>query len=165
MGKPAKQYRAFGEGKSLMEWSKDPRCRISYAYLVQLMRKGLDLETLLAGPQRMRDERSRMLTAFGETKMAHEWAEDPRCSVSLAAICQRLNRGMKHEEAITAGISYIVLQEAFGEAKTISDWARDPRCVVIRSTLSKRLNSGEHLEEAMTRPSRQSGEKVARFWS
>ncbi len=169
MGGPKRKYQAFGETKLLTEWAKDPRCRIQYATLVQRVRKigvrtrslvygdhGADLEAILSGPQRPGEERLRMVTAFGETKMSSEWAKDPRCTVSLTAICQRLDRGMDPEVAISAPISYIVVQEAFGEFKTISDWALDPRCVVGRSCLGRRLNNGEPLEEAMTRPSRQS---------
>lgn len=141
---------AFGESKLLSEWAKDPRCRIAYPYLVHLVRQNGDLETILTEPHRTKEEQKVMLTAFGETKMASEWAKDPRCSVTLTAILDRLDRGKKPEEAISDPISYIVLQEAFGEYKTISDWARDPRCVVSRTCLARRVNRGERLEDALT---------------
>ncbi len=43
----------------------------------------------------------RVITAFGETKGAAEWARDPRCQVGLAALCQRLDAGYSPEDAIT----------------------------------------------------------------
>ena len=151
MGYPAKQYSAFGETKSLQDWAKDDRCHISFVYLALLKRKGGDLETILSAPRLPEDERARILTAFGETKMAHEWAEDARCKVSLTAICQRLDRGMSSEEAISSARADIGPKlEAFGEHKTISEWSRDPRCVVSRSALGRRVARGEELEDALT---------------
>lgn len=44
--------------------------------------------------------RSRMLTAFGETKTLPEWAEDSRCACSHMALHQRIWNGWPHEEAI-----------------------------------------------------------------
>jgi len=42
------------------------------------------------------------LTAFGETKSLTDWARDPRCSVSSAALYARLLRGWtNHEEIIS----------------------------------------------------------------
>ncbi len=41
------------------------------------------------------------VTAFGETKSAKEWAEDPRASVSYVALYARLKYGWPAESAIT----------------------------------------------------------------
>ena len=150
MPKPEKLHLAFGEQKILKQWAQDPRCRLSYTALRERVKKGETVEAILSGVQIPAEERKRNITAFGETKMASEWALDRRCSVTLTAICQRLDKGMNPEEAISAPISYIVLLEAFGEAKTISDWARDPRCVVSRSCLGRRIGRGERLEDALT---------------
>lgn len=45
--------------------------------------------------------RSRLLTAFGETKTAVEWSEDPRCLVSQGNLMQRLHGGWSDYDAIT----------------------------------------------------------------
>lgn len=42
------------------------------------------------------------VTAFGKTKLVVEWAEDPRCTVSAAALRARLRAGHAPEFAITA---------------------------------------------------------------
>lgn len=41
------------------------------------------------------------LTAFGETKPASLWLEDPRCTVSKFGLYNRLNNGLSPEEALT----------------------------------------------------------------
>ena len=42
------------------------------------------------------------ITAFGETKSALAWADDPRCAVGGQGLLDRLARGMSPEEAIRA---------------------------------------------------------------
>ncbi len=41
------------------------------------------------------------LTCFGETKMAVEWSEDPRCSANCGTLRKRISSGWTHERAIT----------------------------------------------------------------
>lgn len=41
------------------------------------------------------------ITAFGETKLAHEWAIDPRCKVRADCLRHRIQKGWSEEEAIT----------------------------------------------------------------
>lgn len=43
----------------------------------------------------------RLVTAFGETKAAVEWMEDPRCLATWPCIANRLKRGLSAEYAIT----------------------------------------------------------------
>lgn len=46
--------------------------------------------------------RTRMITAFGETKCARDWFNDPRCSVCETTIVDRIDRlGYKPEQAIS----------------------------------------------------------------
>ncbi len=45
---------------------------------------------------------NRILTAFGEAKCLAEWAEDPRCAVSLGTLDSRLRRGWSDERAISS---------------------------------------------------------------
>jgi len=44
---------------------------------------------------------NRLLTAFGETKPAVVWLEDPRCAANRTALYKRLENGWDHERAIT----------------------------------------------------------------
>jgi hypothetical protein len=44
---------------------------------------------------------NRMVRAFGERKTASEWARDVRCTVSRAALYERLQAGIRPEIAIT----------------------------------------------------------------
>jgi hypothetical protein len=41
------------------------------------------------------------LTAFGETKPAKRWSEDPRCVVSSYTLTDRFHKGWDHLKAIT----------------------------------------------------------------
>lgn len=57
--------------------------------------------------QQMRNRRSnREATAFGETKLLCEWAEDPRCLVRYQCFRERIKRGMKPEDALTKKCEY-----------------------------------------------------------
>ena len=42
------------------------------------------------------------VTAFGETKLVIEWAEDPRCQVSYDVLLYRIRKGYDPERSITA---------------------------------------------------------------
>lgn len=44
---------------------------------------------------------NRVIEVFGESKCVSEWAEDPRCRVTVWALYRRLYRGFTPEEAIT----------------------------------------------------------------
>lgn len=46
--------------------------------------------------------RTRMLTAFGETKCLLDWAHDIRCKVKVAGLSYRLSIGMSPEDAISS---------------------------------------------------------------
>lgn len=53
-------------------------------------------------PEQMKNKRNnRFLTAFGETRIMADWLRDERCTVSLAGLRQRLDRGMSVEDALT----------------------------------------------------------------
>lgn len=45
---------------------------------------------------------TRLITAFGETKCAAEWAQDSRCSITLTSLLNRIDTGYEPEWAITA---------------------------------------------------------------
>lgn len=46
--------------------------------------------------------RNTWLTAFGESKIAMDWASDDRCAVTYGSLLIRLRKGMSHEEAISS---------------------------------------------------------------
>ncbi len=107
------------------------------------------------------------IRAFGQEKTKSEWAEDPRCVVSLATLHYRLKDGRDPEEAmttpvwtnlkrskglVTKGSKKNVKICAFGEEKIVVQWMRDPRCVVSSRTFCPRLKNGMGPEEAMTTP-------------
>jgi len=54
--------------------------------------------------EQARNKRSgvRPITAFGETKLAVEWAQDPRCRTTYSTLVQRIAAGHPPERAMTA---------------------------------------------------------------
>lgn len=92
------------------------------------------------------------IEAFGECKTLADWARDPRCRVTYAAVKSRLQKGWAPERALSAPARDDARLEAFGERKTIREWASDPRCVVTEGGLTHRLRLGEPIETALTRP-------------
>jgi hypothetical protein len=155
---------AFGETKTLAEWSRDARCRVSYFTLAIRVSRGWDGEVAISTPSARSNNRAkRPLEAFGETKLIEEWVKDRRCKVSAATILWRVQRNYSGEDAVTKPMSNAealakpkppkpepVLIEGFGERKTIKEWAEDPRCTISRPTLEKNLIAGQPLERAIT---------------
>ena len=159
--------RAWGEAKSMNEWTKDARCRVSLSVLMRRLREGMDAEAAIATPSSFRWEGG--LSAFGETRTLLAWSEDPRCPVTLTTLVRRLDAGMAPEEAIRRpsrhpareaqaairpkGVpSHANMVTAFGETKTLAGWAKDARCPVLALTIGKRLREGMGAEAAITTP-------------
>lgn len=57
-----------------------------------------------AKEQQRNKTNNRHITAFGETKVLSEWAEDERCTVSLPTLTGRLNRGWSAERAVSTPV-------------------------------------------------------------
>ena len=163
---------AFGEAKSIAEWSRDPRCRIGYGALCLRIRSGEPLEMAIARVpdlpigeksghrQRLsgfryrnpsRPYRGMNITAFGETKSPEEWAKDQRCTVRAPSLVIRIKNGLSPEAAITSA-NRTGVYEAFGDRKTLAEWEQDPRCTLTAGGLRVRLQRGMNLEEALTKP-------------
>ena len=53
------------------------------------------------GAQSRNRRNSILVTAFGETKVAKDWASDPRCAVSYPGLKYRISRGMDAVAALT----------------------------------------------------------------
>lgn len=92
------------------------------------------------------------LTAFGETKNVKQWANDPRCVVSYAALRVRLGLGWQPEQAISEP-KQGKLFACFGEAKSLLGWSKDARCQVPYQTLHSRVFGKKwSIERAVTTP-------------
>lgn len=83
---------AFGESKTLAEWSRDPRCAVNYDALKRRFLLGnLGPEEAITKPAQDRGV-SPTTTAFGETKLLSEWAKDHRCVVNYYTLNNRVVR-------------------------------------------------------------------------
>ncbi|MBI5364700.1 MAG: hypothetical protein HZA53_16105 [Planctomycetes bacterium] len=97
------------------------------------------------------------IRAFGESKGPQAWTRDPRCTVSMAGLVDRLKRGMPPEEAITfpnpreGGVAPGRDITAFGMTQTLAAWARDGRARVNATSIGARLRRGMSPEDAIAR--------------
>lgn len=89
---------AFGECKTLSEWSEDPRCKVQYIALKMRKMNGWTSEAAIATPP---DVRERFVEAFGEINNLSEWSKDPRCSVGYYTLKSRIRNGWTPEAAIS----------------------------------------------------------------
>ncbi len=97
--------------------------------------------------------RNRKVTAFGETRVLSEWAEDPRCVVDYGTLWYRLDNGWDVEKAMVTPVG--LLFAAFGETKSLREWSLDPRCQVSYKALCARISAQWPLDKAITRPGRE----------
>lgn len=96
---------SFGERKTLVEWTQDPRCQVSLRELRARIERGWEIEAAIATPSSIRPSRARNLVkAFGEEKSIYDWARDSRAAVSGLTIAARVQRGWDHEEAISTPV-------------------------------------------------------------
>lgn len=99
---------------------------------------------------------SRPIRAFGETKSAVAWSQDPRCRVTTAGLLARLYRGLEPTDAITKPKRWDVEYrskkaiEAWGVEKSIAAWARDRRARVAAGTIALRMREGWRPEDAIS---------------
>jgi hypothetical protein len=143
---------AFGESRTLTEWSRDPRCLVPWTCVQGRLRAGWDAEAALTTP--WGDSRPR-IEAYGERKGMAAWMRDPRCVVPEQVLRKRLQQGWPAEQAIAtphATRTHHQPFEAFGEWKTLLQWARDARYGMPLTTLRSRLKAGWPLESALTTP-------------
>lgn len=90
---------AFGTRKSISEWAKDPRCKVSRSALRKRIRDGVPWAEAISSPPQKREK---IIEAFGEKKTASEWASDPRCKVDEVRLRRRyFDKGWRAERAIT----------------------------------------------------------------
>ncbi len=67
------------------------------------------------------------VTAFGETKVLKDWAQDARCQISYVSLCRRIRTGCDAEWSITAPPRAIVRRKPMKEEtkRKIGDRARE----------------------------------------
>jgi hypothetical protein len=164
---------AWGQTKSVIEWSEDDRCQVSYDTLwARLMKGGWDVEkALICPPGTMMHGTTGTgpdvsVVAWGEGKTLDEWTEDRRCQVDRSVLKGRLGRGWTPERAIAAAPTpnpsprknnrFIV---AWGESKLARGWSEDDRCMVREVTLRDRLARGWAPERAISQPGGPNGRK------
>jgi len=88
---------AWGERKTMVEWSEDSRCVVRYSTVKdRVSRLGWDIERAISTPER----RYRELSLDGETKTVAEWSRDPRCSVTYATLKSRIRSGWSLDQAL-----------------------------------------------------------------
>jgi hypothetical protein len=90
---------AFGQKKTLAEWSKDSNYSQNK---VSTIRHRIDIlkwtpEDAISKPL----TEYLFITAFNETKSAWSWSFDERCKIGHAGLLRRLKNGMSPEDAIT----------------------------------------------------------------
>lgn len=95
---------AFGERKGLIDWERDPRCKVTAGGLRSRIRRGMDPEEAMTRPSQSPDRtnnKPRLIEAWGESKSIADWLRDRRCKVTSVALKNRLARGFSPEEAIS----------------------------------------------------------------
>lgn len=100
-----KMVEAFGETKSVHQWSKDPRCKVGFISLLGRINAGWIAEAAIATPadQRYSNKRSRIRKLFsGYTKPSM-----PREVVELASAVMRYIDGMSPERDIRDAVERI----------------------------------------------------------
>lgn len=114
--------------------------------------------------QKKNTSATRLFFAFGEYKMAEDWATDPRCKIGYGSLINRLYRDTSTWEDIEKAITTPPIVRgrnisnrsenriipAFGEEKSLADWLSDSRCIVNENRVRQRLRKGWNPEEAMT---------------
>jgi hypothetical protein len=94
----------WGESKSLQDWAKDPRCKVSYENLKARHFKGFSPLEAMTLPARSRTNNLNKTTIFecwGESKTLEQWSTDNRCVVDYDNLWIRLKRGVPIEKAMT----------------------------------------------------------------
>lgn len=164
-----RRINAWGESKTMVEWTEDSRSTpgLQWKTLRDRVGRGWDAELAISKPVQGFSNRNGAalvpivkgshpqdptINAFGESKALWEWAQDARCRVGKKVLWRRINElGWSPEDAIIKhaspnnGIRY--------EGQTILYWSKQPYCEVSYNTLSRRLKAGEPLNESMKKQS------------
>ena len=80
---------AFNETKTIIEWSKDPRCTVSEMVLMTRKQLGWEDQKTVDTPTHGTRE---LFFAFGEERYLSDWARDERCRVKYQTLVKRVVR-------------------------------------------------------------------------
>lgn len=145
-----KRYLAFGQSKTIKEWSQDSRCAVTYEQLRKRFErdKKHTYEELIATPCRKRSD----------SLPISQLSQDSQCVVSYDCLLTRLRKGMPLEKALATPSKVnppTLVYTWKGKTKTIREWSKDKRCVVCYETLNDRLRKrGWEIGKALTTPAR-----------
>lgn len=150
---------AFGETKTVSEWTRDPRCQVDkITTLSSRCESGMSDQEAIETPLGAKAKKPRLLTYDGETKSVMEWLRDDRCVPKMrTTIMSRLAKGWSHEKVLTWPVKEVKSTRsrvrAWGETKSVPEWVNDERCKVDSATLWRRLKRSDvSPEHAMTVP-------------
>ncbi len=112
---PVGLYEAFGEKKTLIDWSKDPRCLVSYENMITRLQKKWDFEKVISRPKTKPNEKNIVfIEAWTERKSSTDWLSDPRCMIKDRDILTyRIRNGWTSEEAISIPKGYSPVKGKF----------------------------------------------------
>ena len=142
---------AFGERKTLTQWSRDPRCKVQRKTLEMRLACGWEPERAITAAKR--DLSLGSFTVDGRTLSLPEWCKV--MNLRYHTLYSRVAlQGMSIEDAITKGNKDTIrLITAFGETRPAYRWVVDDRSgVASLGTLIKRLDAGWSAEQAITTP-------------
>lgn len=99
---------AFGETKTVAEWTRDNRCSISKHALADRVHSGIweVVEAITTPSNGKKLELSRnskssvKIKAFGEEKSIIGWSEDERCKIGYSGLKARIQKGWSAEKAL-----------------------------------------------------------------
>lgn len=98
---PARLYEAFGDKKSLWDWSRDPRCVVKFSVLSGRMQRRWRLDRALTTPAAAQNVKHK---AFGEERTIAAWARDPHCTASASTLYNQVDAmgpGETFEDVLT----------------------------------------------------------------
>lgn len=85
----------YGENKTAISWSRDPRCLVRYdTFLLRIKKKWNPSEALTTPSKKTK------ITIDNETKYISDWMQDARCSVSRNTISERIKMGWSMKDTV-----------------------------------------------------------------
>lgn len=104
---------AFGELKTISEWSEDARCVVNRRTLRTRVMRGWAHQDAITTPliiggkrDSVRRKDATLIEAFNEVKTILDWEKDPRVSVLATTIATRMGRGWTPKQAVETPASY-----------------------------------------------------------